>query len=311
MALAPPGFANELHLYLGGLKATSYSQSTYSWALEYRRPLSGHWAGSFTWLNEGHHPGRHRDGQAVQIWWHTAPSAGGARLEAGLGPYRYFDTVAAPNEQGYADAHGWGLVASVGATWDLSGSWLASLRANRVQVPGRISSTALVAGIGYRFERRGGAASRAETGGRAPASRRSELDVMMGGTVVNSFDSDADLAAGISWRMRATDHLAGSLAYLSEGSVRAGRRAGFAPQLWLEDDIAERLSVGVGLGPYLATQKPRQADGSHAPALSVLISVTASYDITPDWVGRATWNRVETHYDRDTDVVMLGLGYRF
>jgi hypothetical protein len=92
---------------------------------------------------------------------------------------------------------------------------------------------------------------------------------------------------------------------------RRGRRAGLAPQVWLEDDLTERLSVGVGLGPYFALRKPRDADGRSASAVSALISITAAYAITPEWTGRLIWNRVETRYDRDSDVVMLALGYRF
>jgi hypothetical protein len=41
------------------------------------------------------------------------------------------------------------------------------------------------------------------------------------------------------------------------------------------------------------------------------VSFSAAYAVTPQWAARLTWNRVGTRYDRDADVVMLGLGYRF
>jgi hypothetical protein len=308
MALISPAFASELHLYLGGSKAASPSELTYSWAVEYRHPFSDHLSGSFTWLNEGHTTAHHRDGQAVQAWWHTAPGSRGARLEVGLGPYRYFDTVTASNPDGYANVHGWGWIASAGATWRIGDRWLASLRMNRVQAHDSINSTAIVAGLGYQFGASGDAALTPAVMSSSLDSRRSELDVMAGATVVNSLDADAVLAAAIAWRVRATDHLTGSLTYLDEGNVQPGRRAGIAPQIWLEDNLTDRLSVGVGLGPYFATRKPPQSDGR---STSALISVTASYAITPDWNGRLIWNRVETRYDRDSDVVMFALGYRF
>jgi hypothetical protein len=308
MTLIAPAFASELHLYLGGSKSASPSESTYSWAVEYRRPLSEHLSASFTWLNEGHVPTHHRDGQAVQVWWQTAPDRRGPRFEVGLGPYRYFDTVAASNPDGYANVHGWGWLVSAGATWRIGDRWLASLRMNRVQAHDSINSTALVAGLGYRFGASGGDALTTAVMSSSMDSRRSELDVMAGATVVNSLDADADLAAAIAWRVRATDHLTGSLTYLDEGNVQPGRRAGIAPQLWLEDHLTDRLSVGVGLGPYFATRKPPSSDGT---STSALISVTASYAITPDWNGRLIWNRVATRYDRDSDVVLFALGYRF
>jgi hypothetical protein len=311
MALMSPGFASELHMYLGGLHANR-SELTYSWALEYRHPLGDHLSGSFTWLNEGHVPGHHRDGQASQLWWHTAPASHGPMLEVGLGPYRYFDTIAASNADRYANAHGWGLVASAGATWHIGGGWLTSLRINRVYVHDSIGSTAVVAGMGYRFGSISDDTSRAgDTIPTAYRGRRRELDTMVGATVVNSFDSDASLAHAIALRLRATDHLTGSLTYLNEGDVQRGRRAGLAPQIWLEDDLTEQLSVGVGVGPYFATRTPPDSDGRSASAVSTLISITAAYAITPDWIGRLIWNRVETRYDRDTDVVMFAVGYRF
>jgi hypothetical protein len=311
MALISPGFASELHWYLGGLHATPHSEPTYSWALEYRRPISEHLSGSFTWLNEGHVPGHHRDGQAIQLWWHTAPVNRGPIFQVGLGPYRYFDTTVASNADGYADIHGWGLVASAGATWHIGSRWLASLRINRVHVHNSIRSTAVVAGMGYRFGSTSDDASAAWVTSRTADSRRWELDTMAGATIVNSFDSDAELAKAIGLRVRATDHLAGSLTYLNEGDVRRGRRAGVAPQFWLEDHLTDRFSVGVGVGPYFALRKPRDSDGTSASPVSALISITAAYAITPEWIGRLIWNRVETRYDRDTDVVMFALGYRF
>jgi hypothetical protein len=308
MAIMSPAFASELQWYLGGLHANPRSELTYSWALEYRHPLGNHLSGSFTWLNEGHVPGHHRDGQAIQLWWNTSHANRGPRLEVGLGPYRYFDTVDAANADRYANAHGLGLVASAGATWHIGGGWLTSLRINRVYVHDSIGSTAVAAGIGHRF----GSISVGTSGAFHTVYRgRREFDAMVGATVVNSFDSDASLARAVALRVRATDHLTGSLTYLNEGDVQRGRRAGLAPQIWLEDDLTGDLSVGVGVGPYFATRKPSAVDGRRASAVSALISITAAYAISPGWIGRLIWNRVETDYDRDSDVVMLAVGYRF
>jgi hypothetical protein len=303
-------YASDLQLHLGGLHAT-HSELTYSWALEYRHPLNKHLSASLSWLTEGHVPGHHRDGQAVQLWWHTASAARRPVFELGLGPYRYFDTRNAQNADGYTDAHGWGFVATAGATWEFSGKWLASLRINRTQVHESIKTTALVAGVGYRFGPANGSTSDASSSSAISRAIRTEVDVMVGGTTVNSFDSDARLAKAVSVRFRATDHLTGSLTYIDEGKVQPGWRAGIAPQVWLEQDLTDHLSVGAGIGPYFATRNPRKLDGEDAPSTSALVSITAAYAIAPAWNARLTWNRVATRYDRDADVVMVGLGYRF
>jgi hypothetical protein len=65
--------AGELDGYTGRLKYNDDDPNTYTWGIEYREPLSDHWAASFVWLNEGHKPHDHRDGQALQIRWHTGP----------------------------------------------------------------------------------------------------------------------------------------------------------------------------------------------------------------------------------------------
>jgi hypothetical protein len=309
--------AGELQLQLGASHAGSGAETSYSWALEYRRPIGAALSASFSWLNEGHPEGLgreyHRDGQAAQLWWHTAPSARGPRFEVGLGPYHYFSTVSAANPEGYVNEHGWGLLGSIGATWDLGRGLLTSVRLNRIQTRTGINTTALVAGLGYRFDA-GGDGDRGSTESRLAG--RMELDAMLGASIVNSLSSEADLAKAVSLRYAFGGPVGASLTYLDEGALetggaRIGRRAGLAPQLWLQEDLSPRFSIGVGLGPYFATTALRRADGRDLPRVSALVSVTGAYAITPAWTGRLTWNRVRSSYDRDTDVVLFGLGYRF
>jgi len=318
-ALSASSFANELQLHVGGLRAGAGTEASYSWALEYRRPISDTVSASFSWLNEGHPegsiPNRHRDGQAVQLWWHTAPSARGLQLEVGLGPYRYFDTVSSSNRDGYVNAHGWGLLGSIGTTWYLGDGMLTSLRLNRVQTRAGMNTTALVASLGYRFSDASSALAR-RNASQPGITGRMEFGAMLGGTIVNSLSSEADLAKAISLRYNPRGNIGASLTYLDEGNLdtegsRIGRRAGLAPQLWLQDGLTSRFSVGVGLGPYFATTRLRLPDDEDASRVAVLVSVMAAYAITPSLTARLTWNRVGTNYDRDTDVVMFGLGYQF
>ncbi len=310
-----PAQAQELRLHLGALHAApqSRSESTYAWALEYRTPLSARFSAGLIWLNEGHLQQHHRDGQAVQLWWH-APQTGRLRWEAGLGPYHYYDTASRPNLTGYVNDHGWGLLASIGVTAFHDGGWNSSLRLNRVQVPHAHSSTGLVAGVGYRFGPSPVAsASIAPSAGTRPGAGDMEFDVMLGRTIVNSFSSEGELAKGIGVRWRGSRYLALSLGYLHEGHIDGGNawrgsRSGLVPQLWLEKDLTQRIVVGVGLGPHFALEKPR---GTNVSSISTMSSVTAGYRFTPLWIGRMTWNRIATDYSADTDVVVFIVGRRF
>jgi hypothetical protein len=65
--------------------------------------------------------------------------------------------------------------------------------------------------------------------------------------------------------------------------------------------------IGIGLGPYLAYDS--KDNGS--TRLSGVVSITGSLKLPGSLIARATWHRVATRYDRDTDVFLLGAGYRW
>jgi hypothetical protein len=45
--------------------------------------------------------------------------------------------------------------------------------------------------------------------------------------------------------------------------------------------------------------------------ISGIATMSGSYRLDPHWSLRISWNRIITNYDRDTDVIMGGIGYRF
>jgi hypothetical protein len=49
----------------------------------------------------------------------------------------------------------------------------------------------------------------------------------------------------------------------------------------------------------------------HANRFSGLLSASASYRLSSRWLLRVSWNRSITGYDRDADVLLAGIGYRF
>src|SRR6185503_3683394 len=87
---------------------------TVGWALSYTHDLARHLSASFSYLNEGHVPGHHRDGFVPQLWLGSGELlARRFSLAAGIGPYHYFDTVPASSAAGYEDRRGWGVVYSL------------------------------------------------------------------------------------------------------------------------------------------------------------------------------------------------------
>ena len=92
LILGGAAYAQELSLFAGGLRESGTKEGSPVWALEYQHPLHENVGASFSWLNEGHVPGHHRDGQTIQIWGRTNVFDRRLSLAAGVGPYRYFDT---------------------------------------------------------------------------------------------------------------------------------------------------------------------------------------------------------------------------
>jgi hypothetical protein len=46
-------------------------------------------------------------------------------------------------------------------------------------------------------------------------------------------------------------------------------------------------------------------------AVSILLTMSAGYNVTEHWTARVSWNRVMTTYDKDSDIYLAGVGYRF
>jgi hypothetical protein len=68
----------------------------------------------------------------------------------------------------------------------------------------------------------------------------------------------------------------------------------------------------VGAAPYYALDTHRVKDGTDTGGkLSLLLTMSAAYNFTKHWYVRASWNRVMTGYDKDSDIYLGGIGYRF
>lgn len=102
----------------------------------------------------------------------------------------------------------------------------------------------------------------------------------------------------------------GRVAWLYEGDTRLIRRHGLVSQFWLvKDFLGDSVTLGTGAGAYFAVDQRAGQDGDEI--ISGIATLTGSYRFTQHWSLRTSWNRIVTNYDRDTDVIMAGIGYRF
>ncbi len=309
---APCANAQEFSLLAGPL--FSASETTYSWNGTYREGLGRFAAWSFSWLNEGHLSGHHRDGQALQAWGRLPLWNDRVELSAGAGPYRYFDTTAASAGGDYSNTHGWGVLGSLRAAYYFDRRWIAIAQLNHVHAFGGPNTTALMLGVGYQLEVSGERGPRQRPEPRTSKVTHDELTVMFGKTILNSDKSESAKAGSLEYRRGLGRYVDVSASYLHEGGHIQSRRDGIAAQLWATRAFFDdSLTLSAGLGPYVAINQTDQLpqDRMGDGRVSALFAVSASYRFGSRWVARVTWNRVVTRYNRDTDVIEGGIGVRF
>ena len=117
-----------------------------SWQMEYREEVAKHVEASFTYLNEGHFTGHHRDGHGVQLWARGTLLDRRLSIAAGTGPYLYYDTTPALTGNTEVDRHGLALLSSLAATWRLDDRLLLQLRVNNVASSNSIDTVAALVG---------------------------------------------------------------------------------------------------------------------------------------------------------------------
>jgi hypothetical protein len=228
-------------------------------------------------------------------------------LAAGIGPFYYYDTTAAAYGHGYSDNHGLTYLYSLGATWrPTPGGVFLELRLDRTSPSKSIETTSLSAGIGYRLRPDTASGPGSDVDG---AIHRNEVTLYYGKTVVNGLSSPESPAWAAEYRHAFTPTVRASLAFVNEGDARLIRRSGGILEGWLEPGFySGRFTVGIGAGIYAAIDKYRPTFGRH---LSGIVTMTTSYRFLDRVDARFDWHRIVTDYDRDTDIVLFGLGYRF
>lgn len=306
--------AQELNLLAGAMHDSASKENSYAWALDYRHGISENLAFTLSWLNEGHVTRHHRDGQSAQLWARTNIFDRRLSLSAGAGPYRYYDTTGASSGPGFSNDHGWGGIFSVAATYYTRRGFLYELRANRILTAHSIDTTSLLFGVGYQLERPPTQGPYAHAPHQKEKTTENEVAILIGKSVINSFQSESNTAQAIEYRKGLSTHLEWTVGLLNEGDNRLVRRTGLSTQLWaVHEFFGDRLELGVGLGPYFAmgrrrTPIPGEGQNVH---VSAMVSTTAAVRLNSQIFLRGTWNRVVTNYNRDVDVVLVGVGYRF
>jgi hypothetical protein len=305
--------AGEFYALGGVMENVHEHHGSYSWQLEYLQGLAEHAAYSVSYLNEGHIPIHHRDGQAIQLWTRTNLLDRRLSLAAGVGPYYYFDTAADRTGATFSNDHGWKAMMSVAATWYTESRWLFQFRSNWVTAGASPDSLSAVAGIGYQLDPPPSPGPLPTPPFQQEKTTGREVTLFLGRTIVNSFASEHSEAACVEYRQGLWRFVDWTVAWLYEGDNRLVRRNGLTTQLWAARAFLDRrLALGIGGGAYFAIDRQEGSEQSgFDETLAGIITITGSYRFHPHWAMRVSWNRIVTNYNRDTDVILGGLGYLF
>jgi len=292
MMVAPAtGYSQQLSVLGGPIFNDGYNTSG-SVMAEYSQKIQGPFSFSVSYLNEGHFEGHHRDGFIGQAWIGTNLSEK-LSLRLGVGPYLYCDTT-----WDRRNSHGIGEITSLDLQWSLSNQWVLDLRSSYILIS-KMNSIPILVGLGYKFN---SSDIRSQQ-----TFDRNELSVLLGISIVNNPGENNGFAQSIEYRRNLWSHVDLTLSYLHEGNNDRTKRQGVAAQLWATQKLSDRISVGIGGGVYEAHDKFRDSYLNS----NGIVSLTGSYRVYNHWLMRISWNRIITSYDKDSDVVLVGLGYKF
>jgi hypothetical protein len=304
----------ELMFLKGTTRSLQTHDSTFAWMLEYQQGINEHQAFSFAYVNEGHLPFHHRDGNAAQLWERAILLDGRLALAGGLGAYYFYDTAGISGTDGYLNRHGFGAIGSLAATWYFPNRVLAQARANWISIAGHRNNFSALFGIGYQLSAPESPGPRSRPPFQPDWTTDKEIVVHVGSTIVNSFHSELSPAIGLEFRQGLGRYTDLSATWLYEGRNQVIRRNGLAVELWkVRTFFSDHLALGAGAGAYLNIDYRRQPreDEQGSGHLDGIVSLRIAGRWGKHWEAPITWHRIVTGYNRDTDLFMFGLGYRY
>lgn len=303
--------AQEISVGGGGMRTPDSSQTTYNWQIEYRGNLSPRFAWSLAWLNEGHVTGHHRDGVAAQIWGGLPVFGERTQVAVGVGAYQFFDTQAGTDGDSRIQ-HGWAPMGSLSLTRYTGSRWFWRLTANAIVPEDGITTQTIALAVGYSLQRETAGGGRFVPVADHSRTTGKELTVFAGKTVVNASVGTRAVAASVEYRQGFARNLDWTISWLHEGDPTVIERDGPAAQVWLVDAFRDqRLTLGLGAGLYYFSDGARAEPVGDSREFAGLLSPTVSYRFAESWQTRFVWHRVISHYHRDTDVFLLGVGRRW
>jgi hypothetical protein len=306
--LSGGAYAHEFFVNGGATRDTQTNTARLEWSTTYLQEIGKNWAFSLSYINEGHQVNHYRDGIAGQMWGRAGVWNRSLVFGLGAGPYAFFDTHGDTNG-GFHDEHGVAALFSATATLYALSPFLLQARINYLTTKQSFDTVSGTIGIGYEL-----GTNKVPTdkpGHQGIGSFRNEITAYTGTTVLNTQKNEQGRSWAAEYRRSLATYSDWTIMGLWEGSQRPVARYGLMSQAWLTHPFfTDHLTLGAGFGPYLAHDKYPQGSTDRTK-LDWAASFSAGVRVLPHFALRGTWIRTITREDRDTDVFLGGLSYRF
>jgi hypothetical protein len=286
-----------------------------AYGLDLDHTLTNNLSADIFYTNQGHLPEHHRDGAGVDFTYHKEilPHL---TVSAGAGPWTYSDTLIPNNGKVAQDLHGIGATAGVGAEYHLKDHIVLGVHAN--YFTGNFGSYNVLGSVGYEFgsgtdKTTSGFSSGESDTTSSDSSGKNQIALMTGESAVNTPGNVRAVATDLEYKRELANSVDMTISGIDEGKNKFTNRAGIAPELWLRQNVLDnRLSLSVGAGIYAGVDGRKKNEGSASDKFAAgMISTSADFKLTDHLDARLTWHRVLTNYNRDADVVIAGIGFRF
>ena len=237
-----------------GLTGGTWAAGTHSFAysIGYRQQFHRMLSGSFTYLNQGHYD-RHgyrtdhhsRDDVQVEVFLGKRPLDGPVEFRIGGGPAYSSETDKTDDGPGFQNRQGFGLVVTGAVDVDITNRLFVEVGVHRQLVLDRYDATNVLLGTGWRFQ----AADNPPRGGTEDPKHSIRINYGMG--KLNSTESETLRDSfQVGYEISLSKHFGGAVSYLREGNARELDRKGLAIQGIAKQEVAGRVTLGFGLGPY-------------------------------------------------------------
>lgn len=291
--------------YLGPISSKGNKHTYKAWGINYVYRNDSPFGWSWTYANEGYFPNHYRDGVSLEAMAHAQPFNPNWSFAIAAGPYAYFDTIFQKGTTNYSNQHGLGMKIDLTTTYDYSPVVL-MLGISQVLTIDSYNTTALIFGLGFELDPANPTCPSEE--------KNNEITFASGKSLVNAGSGQTQHAVPfvIDYRYHFAHPIDWTVSALHEGATSLTNRQGLASEIWARANFfSDRLSLSMGLGPYVAKEKIPAND--QRTVLNGLLSASANYVFYKPWglLARITWHRVLTGYNRDSDIFLLGLGVNF